>query len=100
MPLPNEIHDADTRADLIDRGKPGSRDRDPAAERREQENPIRADSGNGIAVGQDEATVRAASGRPRRDRTAAQLAAESFPYTAAEGVVAASEPVLSSAVTT
>jgi hypothetical protein len=63
---------------------------DPAAERRELENPIRADSGNGIAVGQDEATVRAASGRPRRDRTAAQLAAESFPYTAAEGVVAAS----------
>jgi len=27
MPLPNEIHYADTRADLIDRGKPGSRDR-------------------------------------------------------------------------
>jgi len=27
MSLPNEIHYADTRADLIERGKPGSRDR-------------------------------------------------------------------------
>jgi hypothetical protein len=70
---------------------PHARPGDPAAERRVLEAPARLDSVDGIAANQNGIDVRVASAHVHRDRTPAQLAAESFPCTAADAVTAAAK---------
>lgn len=68
---------------------PYARPGDPAAERRELDAPVEHDSADDVAADQDELDICAVGTHDHRDRTAVQLAAESFPCTAADGVVAA-----------
>jgi hypothetical protein len=68
---------------------PHARPGDPAAERRALEGPARLDSADGGSASQDEPDAPAGSARVLPSHTVVQLAAESFPCTAADAVVAA-----------
>lgn len=68
---------------------PHARPGDPAVERRTLEAPTKLDSSDGVAANQEEPNVRTDSTPVPQDYTVAQLAAESFPCTAVDAVVAA-----------
>ena len=68
---------------------PYARPGDPAAERRVLEAPAGLDSAEDIVASQDGSDAWAGNAHVLRDHTAAQLAAESFPCTAADAVMAA-----------
>jgi hypothetical protein len=68
---------------------PHTRPGDPAAERRVLEAPAGLDSADGAAAGQDGPDAWAGSVHVRPSHTVVQLAAESFPCTAVDAVMAA-----------